>query len=316
MANKRINDLQARSDFDATCNVPVDDASQSWRATGAQIRDFIAAATAFITGRTEDTTPDPAADYIQSYDASATANKKIKLVRAHDLTVVAKTTTYVATIDDDVILCSSSAFTVTLPAVASANRKVLTIKKTDSSLTNIITVDGDSSDTIDGATSVTLNTEGECITLVCNGSAWYVKERVIPEIVNTFTPTGSWVSNVTYSGKWRRRGRFAKIRVNIACSGTPTNTPLTITLPVTIDTTQLFSTTALQEILGWGIANDSSTNYYEVLASYSGTTAVAVMNLKTAYSNFEALGINTVFAFGSGDSLIMDIEVPVSGWAA
>ncbi len=49
MANKRINDLQARSDFDETCNIAVDDAAQTWRATGAQIADFVAGEVAPIT---------------------------------------------------------------------------------------------------------------------------------------------------------------------------------------------------------------------------------------------------------------------------
>lgn len=42
MAQKKISDLTLRSDFDATCQLPVDDASQSWRVTGAQIKAFIA----------------------------------------------------------------------------------------------------------------------------------------------------------------------------------------------------------------------------------------------------------------------------------
>lgn len=41
MATKRIQDLQLRSDFDSTCSLPVDDASQTWRSTGAQIKEFI-----------------------------------------------------------------------------------------------------------------------------------------------------------------------------------------------------------------------------------------------------------------------------------
>lgn len=41
MANKQINDLQLRSAADATINFPVDDASQTWRVTGAQLKEFI-----------------------------------------------------------------------------------------------------------------------------------------------------------------------------------------------------------------------------------------------------------------------------------
>ncbi len=42
MAQKKITDLTLRSDFDATCNVPVDDSSQTWRVTGAMIKAFAA----------------------------------------------------------------------------------------------------------------------------------------------------------------------------------------------------------------------------------------------------------------------------------
>lgn len=43
MATKKITDLQLRSSFDDTCNVPVDDSSQTWRATGAQMLAYIKA---------------------------------------------------------------------------------------------------------------------------------------------------------------------------------------------------------------------------------------------------------------------------------
>lgn len=49
MAQKKITDLTARSDFDATCNLPVHDAVQTYRVTGAQILTYIKAATAPLT---------------------------------------------------------------------------------------------------------------------------------------------------------------------------------------------------------------------------------------------------------------------------
>jgi hypothetical protein len=41
MATKTITDLQLRDDFDATCNIPVEDGVQTYRATGQQVLDFI-----------------------------------------------------------------------------------------------------------------------------------------------------------------------------------------------------------------------------------------------------------------------------------
>lgn len=46
MANKRINDLQARSSADDTVNIAGDDASQTWRITLAQVKAYIRAAIA------------------------------------------------------------------------------------------------------------------------------------------------------------------------------------------------------------------------------------------------------------------------------
>lgn len=43
MATKKITDLTLRADFDETCNLPADDSTQTWRVTGAQMRDFFKA---------------------------------------------------------------------------------------------------------------------------------------------------------------------------------------------------------------------------------------------------------------------------------
>lgn len=41
MAQKKITDLSLRSSFDATCNIPVDDTTQTTRVTGQQVSDFL-----------------------------------------------------------------------------------------------------------------------------------------------------------------------------------------------------------------------------------------------------------------------------------
>jgi hypothetical protein len=56
------------------------------------------------------------------------------------LSVVSKTANYTASTSDDAILCSGSAFTVTLPTAVGNTGKRFYLKKTDSSTSNIITV--------------------------------------------------------------------------------------------------------------------------------------------------------------------------------
>lgn len=91
------------------------------------------------------------------------------------LTTAAKTTTYTLTNSDDVILAdaSSAGFTITLHAAASATSKVYRIKKTDST-SNTVIIDGNSSETIDGQLTYTLTAEGESVTIVTNGSNWFI----------------------------------------------------------------------------------------------------------------------------------------------
>lgn len=95
---------------------------------------------------------------------------------APKVTVTAsKTTTYVATSADDIIPCNatSGAFTVTLPAATSNAGMQLQIKKTDSTI-NAVTVDGNSTETIDGALTFTLSKQYQAVTIVCDGTGWHV----------------------------------------------------------------------------------------------------------------------------------------------
>lgn len=86
------------------------------------------------------------------------------------LAVSTVTTTYSVTSSDDIVLCSGT-FTVTLPAASSSTNKVVYIKNISN---GTVTVDGNSSETIDGSTTYTITDQYESVTLICDGSAWYI----------------------------------------------------------------------------------------------------------------------------------------------
>lgn len=90
-------------------------------------------------------------------------------------TLVTKTGNYTATATDYTIICNASggSFTITLPAAASHTDRVYNIKKIDSSA-NTITVDGNSSETIDDSTTAILTTQYESITIQSDGSEWWI----------------------------------------------------------------------------------------------------------------------------------------------
>ena len=89
--------------------------------------------------------------------------------------VVTKTAAYTITTDNRVILCdaTSAAFTVTLPTAVGIEGREFTIVKTDSSV-NAVTVDGNGSETINGATTKALSSQWDKVTVVSDGSNWVI----------------------------------------------------------------------------------------------------------------------------------------------
>ena len=86
----------------------------------------------------------------------------------------ANTTTNVTTSDHTILgNAAGGAMTANLPTAASASGHQFTIKKIDSSA-NAVTIDGDGSETIDGATTVAITLQWESVTVQSNGTAWYI----------------------------------------------------------------------------------------------------------------------------------------------
>jgi hypothetical protein len=86
-----------------------------------------------------------------------------------------KTSSYVMTTADGTILAdaTSGAITITLPAAASAAETIFTIKKKDITF-NIVTVDANGAELIDGSTTYDLRTQYEAIKVQSDGSAWWI----------------------------------------------------------------------------------------------------------------------------------------------
>lgn len=82
---------------------------------------------------------------------------------------VSKSTTYTATTSDNVIFCTGT-FTITLPTAVGNGGKVFNIKNIS---TGVITVDGYSTQTIDGElTQAVLANDN--LTIISNNSNWYI----------------------------------------------------------------------------------------------------------------------------------------------
>ena len=75
---------------------------------------------------------------------------------------------------------TAGAITVTLPTAAD-NGSYFIIKKTDSTA-NAVTIDADSSETIDNSTTLTLNDQYNYVGIVSNGVNWVVVDEFRNEI--------------------------------------------------------------------------------------------------------------------------------------
>lgn len=99
------------------------------------------------------------------------------------MTLVTKTTTYVASITDGIILVSASggAATITLPAVSTvAIGKAYCVKKIDTSA-NVVTVDGNGTETIDGFISRFLRDQNDYIWVYNDSANWVILGQSKPK---------------------------------------------------------------------------------------------------------------------------------------
>lgn len=111
--------------------------------------------------------------YVLKANSGATNGIEWAAESGSALSVTSKTTTYTATTADDVILADTSggAWTLTLPTAVGNSGKTFIIRKTDSS-SNVLTIDGNSSETIDGLTTRAVTKQGDYIEIISDNSNW------------------------------------------------------------------------------------------------------------------------------------------------
>lgn len=141
----------------------------------------------------------------------------------------------------------------------------------------------------------------------------------------TWTPTGSWVSNTTYTGKYRRVGGNLEAEVTVTLTGAPTSASLTVNLPtgLSIDTSQLSATGFSSDsshplFISSGYLRQHATAEAEGVAIYNSTTAVGFFAKSASGSNVAYVNINATspWTWSSGDGIHLRFEVPILGWSS
>ncbi len=166
MADKRIVDLQLRSDVDDDVQFATDDGTQSYRVSAPQVKKYVG--TQKIVGQSTTASIDGTADVVLG-DATG------------------------------------GDITISLPPATGVEGKVFKIKNYGA--TGVVTVDANSSETIDGALTIDLEVQNQAIEIYSDGANWLLvsreKSKFVPLIsgtcggFSTTSPTPSLITNMS-----------------------------------------------------------------------------------------------------------------------
>lgn len=133
----------------------------------------------------------------------------------------------------------------------------------------------------------------------------------------SFVPTGTWTTNTTYSGKYRRVGDSVDVVVDIELSGAPDATALQVNLPagLSIDTAKISKATALDTSLGHGagLAGAVPINY-QVL--YQSATSVSVVYQSAITGDQTAVTDVAPVTYANGDVITINFSAPIVGYSS
>jgi hypothetical protein len=142
----------------------------------------------------------------------------------------------------------------------------------------------------------------------------------------SYTPLGSFTTNTTYSGMIRRMGDSAQIQILLNMAGAPNAGDLTFTsaqllngLGLSVDTSKLTLGTSAQTLVSIGTATMKDFNLANLGAmtvhwNKSSSTVSIAGYANTQFSN--PGGPSTPIAYASGDTISLNITIPILGWTA
>ena len=141
-----------------------------------------------------------------------------------------------------------------------------------------------------------------------------------------FTPTGSWTTNVTYTGFWRRNGDKLECKIKVFCSGAPDNTGLILNLPsgMIIDTSKIFNS-AKPITLGTALLSDNAVADYEgyvlwysSLATPASTVTIRAGTSSGTYTDASAaeLSATVPMTWAVNDCISCEFSMPIVGWSS
>jgi hypothetical protein len=129
---------------------------------------------------------------------------------------------------------------------------------------------------------------------------------------NTWTPTGTWVTNVTYYGRWRLVGDSIEVEGTILVSGAPTATSLDVNLPpgFTMNSNKLsLLVSAVGPSIGWTQLMDDSTSANNTVGVVAPSSTSSTVRIR---GNVGSVTATSPFTWAANDSIRFHFVVPVN----
>lgn len=139
----------------------------------------------------------------------------------------------------------------------------------------------------------------------------------------SYTPTGLWTTNTTYTGSYTRVGNWMKLSGTVSLAGAPNATVLTVNLPsgFTIDTSVPgFGADSTAPIGVAKVRDVAPGNTLTVTPYINSTTSITFGNQDDTGSGGGVLISAQVqetipITWASGDYLRFEVEIPIAEWA-
>lgn len=135
----------------------------------------------------------------------------------------------------------------------------------------------------------------------------------------SFTPTGSWTTNTTYTGRWRRIGDSMQMTATAALTGAPNAVGIKFNLPsgFSIDTSKLANTdvtSGSRQILGSATVLDAGLSVRTGSVVFDTSTTLWPYSAD-ATGDFSISNTNPI-TFGNGDAVSIVATFPILGWSS
>ena len=101
------------------------------------------------------------------------SNLKAAVDLAKKETTLVTANTVLGVLNTIIVNATTNPVTLTLPPVATSLNKTYTVKRIDSAVGNMVVVDGNASETIDGGLTTNLTTQYHVVHLICDGVTWH-----------------------------------------------------------------------------------------------------------------------------------------------